>query len=339
MLIEGGLSMNAVTNVEKLFTVINETAEILKKELGCTYIEAVTETGENLFHNDVIQETVSELSKKKLMDCYKNIHLDSYANEEIRKAYQLAVLKGLKEASHPNHQMTPDTIGLFLSYLINKFLEGQKNIRLLDPAVGTGNLLTTVLNQLNDKKIEASGVDIDDLLLKLACVSANIQQHPIEFFRQDGLKSLFINPVDVVICDLPVGYYPDDLNANQFELKADKGHSYSHHLFIEQCMKYTKPGGYLFFLIPNNLFETTEAPKLNTFIKKHAFIQGLLQLPLSLFKKDEFAKSIFILQKKSDAVKPPKHALLAELPKFSNKQAMTSIMAQIEEWFQNNKNE
>lgn len=329
--------MNAVSNVEKLFSVINETAGILKKELDCSYIEAVAETGENLFHNAVLQVTVSEIGEKRLLDRYKNIHLNAFSNEEIRKAYQLSVLKGLKEASHLNHQMTPDTIGLFLSYLINKFVGDKQHIRLLDPAVGTGNLLTTVMNQLHNIKIEATGIDIDDLLLKLACVNANLQKHSIEFFRQDSLKPLLVEPVDIAICDLPVGYYPDDVNAQQFELKAEQGHSYSHHLFIEQSMKYTKPGGYLFFLIPNNLFETSEAPKLNTFIKKYAVIQGLLQLPLSLFKKEEFAKSIFILQKKSENVKPPKHALLAELPKFSNKQAMTSIMSQIDEWFKNNK--
>ncbi|MDI5788556.1 hypothetical protein PO124_09590 [Bacillus licheniformis] len=31
---------------------------------------------------------------------------------------------------------------------------------------------------------------------------------------------------DAVICDLPVGYYPDDESARAFELKADEGHSF-----------------------------------------------------------------------------------------------------------------
>lgn len=64
-----------------------------------------------------------------------------------------------------------------------------------------------------------------------------------------------MEPVDVVLSDLPVGYYPDDDNAQGFQLKAEEGHSFAHHLFIEQSLTYTKPGGYLFFLVPNFLFE------------------------------------------------------------------------------------
>ncbi|MFB8735452.1 hypothetical protein ACEQPO_21885 [Bacillus sp. SL00103] len=42
-------------------------------------------------------------------------------------------MKGQKDISHPNRQMTPDTIGLFVSYLVNKFLEGQKELVVFDP--------------------------------------------------------------------------------------------------------------------------------------------------------------------------------------------------------------
>ncbi len=68
----------------------------------------------------------------------------------------------------------------------------------------------------------------------------------MELFCQDSLQPLFIEPADAVICDLPVGYYPNDEGAEAFELKADEGHSFAHHLFIEQSVKHTKPGGYLF---------------------------------------------------------------------------------------------
>ncbi|HRF77540.1 MAG TPA: PDDEXK nuclease domain-containing protein, partial [Chitinophagales bacterium] len=44
----------------------------------------------------------------------------------------------------------------------------------------------------------------------------------LELFHQDSLEPLFIDPVDTVICDLPVGYYPNDEGAEAFELKADK---------------------------------------------------------------------------------------------------------------------
>ncbi|SIE56051.1 Uncharacterised protein [Mycobacteroides abscessus subsp. abscessus] len=48
-----------------------------------------------------------------------------------------------------------------------------------------------------------------------------------------------------------MGYYPNDIRAQDYELKADEGHSYAHHLFLEQSMRHVKEGGYLFLIVPN----------------------------------------------------------------------------------------
>jgi site-specific DNA-methyltransferase (adenine-specific) len=326
------------TPIEKLFTMFDKTATILQEELQCSYLEAVAETGENVFHGDVLQEEVSELNAKRLKKEYKEIQLERFTNEEIRKAFQLVVLKGMKEHTQPHHQMTPDAVSLFISYLVGKFTGKYLALTILDPAVGTANLLTTILNHLPGKQVKSYGVDVDDLLIKLAYVNANLQKHPIQLFNQDSLQPMFVEHADVVVCDLPVGYYPNDENSSRFVLKAESGHSYAHHLFIEQCLYYTKEGGYVFFLIPNSLFSSDQSAQLHAFLKEQAVIQGLLQLPLSMFKNEQVAKSIFILQKKGANVTAPKKALLAELPRFSNKQAMQAMMRKIDEWFMVEKN-
>ena len=323
--------------LEKLFTVIDETATWLQEELKCSYLEAVAETGENIFHEDVLQEEVSELLKKRLKKAYQSISLHDWKNEHIRKALQLAMLKGMKEYVQPHHQMTPDAVSVFIGYLVDEFTKTHFSLSLLDPAIGTGNLMTAVLNQLTNKKARSYGADADDLLLKLAYVNANLQQHEIQLFHQDSLKPLFIEPVDVVVCDLPIGYYPDDENAKSFRLHAKSGHSYAHYLFIEQSIRYTKEGGYLFFLIPNMLFTSDESKELHALIKEETFIQGLLQLPRSMFKNESAAKSIFILQKKGTYAKAPKQALLAQLPSFSNKQAMQAMVLKLEQWLKENR--
>lgn len=323
--------------LEKLFTVIDETATWLQEELKCSYLEAVAETGENIFHEDVLQEEVSELLKKRLKKAYQSISLHDWKNEHIRKALQLAMLKGMKEYVQPHHQMTPDAVSVFIGYLVDEFTKTHFSLSLLDPAIGTGNLMTAVLNQLTNKKARSYGADADDLLLKLAYVNANLQQHEIQLFHQDSLKPLFIEPVDVVVCDLPIGYYPDDENAKSFRLHAKSGHSYAHYLFIEQSIRYTKEGGYLFFLIPNMLFTSDKSKELHALIKEETFIQGLLQLPRSMFKNEAAAKSIFILQKKGTYAKAPKQALLAQLPSFSNKQAMQAMVLKLEQWLKENR--
>jgi site-specific DNA-methyltransferase (adenine-specific) len=220
--------------------------------------------------------------------------------------------------------------------LLKKFMQ-KPHFTLLDPAVGTGNLLTTVINFLHSQTIDAIGIDVDDLLIRLAYVNANLQQHPIEFFNQDSLAPLFVDPVDAVICDLPVGYYPDDIRAKDYKLYAEKGHSFAHYLFIEQSIRHTKDAGYLFFIIPNSLFESDESGKLHEFLKEKVYIQGLLQLPLSMFKSKQSAKSIFILQKKGKEVQAPKQALLVDLPSLSNRQAVEHIFSQIDDWMKKNK--
>lgn len=324
------------TPVEELFTVFNETALMIQEELSCTYLEALAETGENIFQENVLQDELSELTVRRLKKSYESIHIGSYEKEDIRKSFQLAILKGMKEIVQPNHQMTPDAVGMLMGYLVNKFVQ-EKSFRLLDPAVGTGNLLTTVINQQHNKTVEAIGIDIDDILIKLSYVNANLQQHPVRLFNQDSLEPLFIEEANVVISDLPVGYYPNDVRAAEYEMKADKGHTYAHHLFIEQSMRHIKMGGYLFFIIPNKLFESEQAPKLHEYIKKYTNIQGVLQLPLSLFKNEHSAKSIFILQKKGEGIKPPKQVLLVNMPSLSNTTEVEKILRKIDEWYKENK--
>lgn len=325
-----------ISPVEELFTVFNETALIIQEELEYTYLESLALTGENIFQSAILQEELSELSKKRLRKSYEGIKLAKYTKEEIRKAFQLVILKGMKENTQPNHQMTPDSIGILFGYLVQKFW-AKEELRLLDLAVGTGNLLTTVMNHQQGKNIAAYGVDIDDLLLQLALVNANLQEQQIEFFNQDSLEHLFIDPVDVVVSDLPVGYYPNDVRSHEFKVKSDNGHTYAHHLFIEQSMNYVKPGGYAFFVVPNNLFESEQAANLHDYIKEEVHIQGIMQLPETLFKNKQSAKSILILQKKGNNIVAPKQVLLANVPSFSNMRAMEKVLSELDTWIQTNK--
>ncbi|MEB9858471.1 class I SAM-dependent methyltransferase [Bacillus cereus] len=324
--------------VETLFSIFDSSAVVLRKELDVTYLEALVETGDNLFEGAILQEELSESAIERLNREYSTFNEETYKGEEIRKAFQLAILKGMKEGVQANHEMTPDAVGMFMSYLFHKFMQGQNEITVLDPAIGTGNLMTTVFNSAKEGlTMSGFGVEVDEVLIKLALVNANLQKHAIEFFHQDGLAPLYIDPVDAVVSDLPVGYYPNEIGASEYKLKADEGMSYAHHLFIEQSVKHTKEGGYLFFLVPNFIFESDQAPKLHAFIKETCFIQGLLQLPVSMFKNEKNAKSIFVLQKKGANVTMPKQALLVDLPKFSNMKAMEDIMDQLNTWFATHK--
>ena len=124
------------------------------------------------------------LSRKRLDKFYHQFSAEKYNKETIRKAYQLAILKGMKQNVQPNHQMTPDAVGIFVSYLVGKFMNPRKEFTILDPALGTGNLLFAILNQLPEKEVSACGVEIDETLLKLAYAGANLQEHALQFLTK-----------------------------------------------------------------------------------------------------------------------------------------------------------
>ncbi|MEB1807801.1 MAG: class I SAM-dependent methyltransferase [Bacillaceae bacterium] len=323
--------LEAKTNLEKLFVVLDESAELLKEELDVTYLEALAEAGENFFQGEVVQDLTSS-TKKQLEQRLEQIDVESLHKEEVRKALQLAVLKGMKEATQPNHALTPDTVAVFISYLVNKVTSKMKDVTIGDPAVGTGNLLTAVMNGL-PKKSKSYGLEADETLLHLAFVSANLQQQEIELYHQDSIRPLSLAPVDVLISDLPVGYYPNDDIAANYELKAKEGRSFVHHLMIEKSLELTKENGYLIFLIPNFLFESDQAPALNAYLKEKSIILGLLQLPQTMFKNAQSGKSILILQKKGPDAIQPRQALLAEMPSFSRQDALADMLKQIDRWF------
>lgn len=324
-----------ILDMEKVFKLFDNSATILMNELHISYLDALAETAENLFEGEILQE-IDSFTKRRLQKEYEGVVLSQVSTEMIRKGLQLAILKGMKEAIQPNHEMTPDAVCIFISYLVEKLMQKKEQFSLLDPAYGTGNLVTAILNN-SGKAIQAYGVEVDETLIKLGYASANLQRHEIELFRQDALQPIFVEDVDIVVADVPVGFYPNDVVASEYELATrGTGHSYSHYLYIEKSLKHLKEGGFLVTMIPNFMFEGEEAAHLNEFIKKNAVIIGLLQLPLSMFKSNKHGKSIFILQKKGENVRAPKQALLAELPSFSKKESMRGMIKNIDTWFKEN---
>lgn len=300
---------------ELIFGHINGRAEQLAAD-GTDYLEALLQ---------VLEET---------LDGKFEWHVEGATKEDMRKAIQIAILKGMRKSSQPNHQMTPDTLGLLVGHFVSACLEDELKagqVTVLDPALGTGNLLYTVMNTM-DTKLVATGVEVDDLLIRLAAATGDLTEQPVTLYRQDALEKLLVDPVDAVLCDLPVGYYPNEEIAVDYELCAAEGLSYAHHLFIEQSMNYLKDGGYGFFLIPAALFESEQAAQLHKFIKGNAWIQAVIQLPENMFASRAHEKSILILQKQDASKRAPREVLLAKVPNMSNKQALQMFFEKIRMW-------
>lgn len=327
------------TKVENLFEWMDETAQVIEQHLNEPYLDSLVLALETLYYQSP-EESMDDILTHKLNTALERIQLNDYRSDDIRKAIQFAVLKGMKDTTQQQHLITPEAVSLLVGYIVQKLVKSE-TLRIFDPASGTGNMLTTVISQL-DKSVEAYASEVDPTLIQLALISANLQKTPIEFFHQDSLRPFLLDPVDLIVSDLPVGYYPDDIRAANFELKAKEGHSFSHHLFIEQSLNYTKHGGYLVLMVPNFIFESEGKDELHAFIQKHAHIVGVVQLPESAFKSKKNAKFILILQKKGKNTEGSKQPLLVQLPSLKNTKAMEDVLSKMNNWFKdyhNNRSE
>lgn len=284
---------------------------------------------------EVLEMTLADkdqIPDQSLFEKVKQLQFDQLEKDQIRKVIELASLKGLQGAVQTQHLITPDTIASYMVYLIEKIFPENQELRIFDIVSGSGNLLTAVMNQL-ERPVHAYGSEVDPTLIELSVLSANLQQNVIEFFHQDSLQPFLLDPVDLVIADLPIGYYPDNDRAKSFKVYVEDKLTYAHHLLIEQSLNYTKEAGFCIFVIPNSLFSSDQATQLHALIHQSAHVVGLLQLPNTIFKSKQNAKSLFVLQKKGKDTKAPKEALLAQLPSFKDLQATENIVAKMNQWF------
>ncbi|MDM8280709.1 class I SAM-dependent methyltransferase [Ligilactobacillus agilis] len=333
--------MVGIEKIEQTFTSLKEAVALLQKELQVSYLDALIETGDNLLAKEVHVEDglpTAEI-KTRLEKLYANAQLAGLTTEQRRQVMQLLLLQAYKqEKIQANHQMTPDTIGFLVEYLLEKVLPKKQGLALLDLTVGTGNLLTAILSKLNQNgwpKIQAYGVDNDDTLITLASMATQIEQISVDLFHQDALDSLLLPKVDVVVSDLPVGYYPLDERVTQFKTRAKKGHSYVHHLLIEQAVNQLKPAGFGIFVVPKGLFESPEAKGLLDYIQANAYLQGMLNLPQDLFASKRGQKAILLLQKHGSGAKQAKQILLGDFPSFKHKEQFQAFLGQIDQWERN----
>ncbi|MFD1456001.1 class I SAM-dependent methyltransferase [Levilactobacillus lanxiensis] len=327
---------------EALFKVLDESTTTLQAALSTSYLDAFVETGDNLLNGQVQveddrpdQKTVAQLT-----DLYQQADWQSFDSETVRRAVQLAMLKAIRiDEIQANHQLTPDTIAYIMGYLVTRLEKGKTHLSLLDLTVGTGNLLTAVISQLKAVvagKIDAYGIDNDDTMLAIAQTSSDLQRIPVELVHQDALERLLVPASDLIVADLPIGYYPVDDNAVNFKTAAQKGHTYVHHLLLEQAMNQLTPGGIGVFLVPSQLFQSEQAENLLKWLPNNAYLQGLLNLPSELFANANAQKAILILQKPGAGAKQVEQVMLGEFPSFKNQSAFQKFVAEIVQWEEQN---
>lgn len=294
-------------NVEKFYDCLDASANVLYETLKQDYLTGITNSIENIIANDVLQN-VDEETYNKLISIYESIDGYEFRKEEIRKAVQLCILKGFKHRRVFNGDMTPDTIAILMNFIISKFFN-QKPLRVLDPMVGTSNLLATIANN-TENEISFVGVDINEEMVNIAKAMMNILDYDIELYLQDtltGVPGFF----DLIVSDLP------DLAMDETYVPGEVVRKYLFNLKEESPM---------ILLIPNTFFDNTSKED----ILEIANLEGLIKLPNEIFKQG-YEKSILILTKKSRI--PRTEFLLLDLESLTDKEVITDAMRSIDSFF------
>ncbi|PRT75255.1 class I SAM-dependent methyltransferase [Streptococcus anginosus] len=282
--------------IEQAYALLLENVQEIQNELLTSFYDALVEQNGSYLDGNIELDSVRQNNEK-----LKALKLNK---EEWRRAYQFLLMKAAQtEPLQANHQFTPDSIGFILTFLIDQ-LSKKEHIDILEIGSGMGNLAETILNN-TQKNVDYLGLELDDLLIDISASIADVMDAKVSFVQGDAVRPQVLKESDVIISDLPVGFYPDDSIAARYEVASTQEHTYAHHLLMEQSLKYLKSGGYAIFLAPNDLLTSSQSDLLKTWLQKHAQIVAMIALPEALFGNAAYAKTIFVLKKQEEqAVQP-----------------------------------
>ena len=300
-----------MSDLEKLFFKIDKEVEEIKVE--------------GLYFEGLIKYLTLEND-----DDYFDI-VDNYDKETIRKVYQFLLLKALKELNNPSYDITPEVITMYISHLI-ECVYGDKKVSITDLASGSGSLLINIAALVKGEK-EITSVDVDSNYVKLQQNIFNLLETNVEIINQDALKPLNIKKQDIVISDVPFGYYADEDNSLNYKLCSTDGYSLNALLFIEQAANYLDENGVGILVIPKKVLELED--NFKKYLEEDINLNAVITLPDEMFKNASQQKAIILITKKGQT-RLPNQVFLAQIPSFQNKASYAKFIEEFNEWLENN---
>lgn len=304
--------MSDQQQIKALYDVLDKSAVLYNDHADCTYLEGLVKVSENIVADHVVED--DERLNRKQRDLIAPIRDTEFSKEAIRKAFQLAVLKGLKEADIPLDAMTPDTVGVFIAYLLNKFFDNNRQLVMFDPLVGTGNLLAAAANSRPVEPL-LFGVDNDNDKLMLCRALLGLLQYEEDIYYQDSLSFSGVE-ADVILTDVDRCAVVD---GNYFPYELLKHH-----------WQNLKTGGLAVVVIFDEFFQDSLQSQFKSDILALYRAVGLIRLPDDLFTK--YRKSILIMEKQTSKA-DEQEFLMASLPSFADKEALQKSIDRINNWF------
>jgi len=284
--------------------------------------------------NDIVLGyVVSELQRFSLVDTQTDVKGEAY--EEIVGPN----LRGDRGEFFTPRNVCALTMDLLFSLLSEDKIASPGEVKILDPAVGTGGFLIAGIqkmrqlfsnrgfkyDQLRDLVREVAdtnffGIDFNPFLVKVAqmnmvmhgdgssnILQANSLETPTKW-KDEGVGKIHLGDFDVVVTNPPFGTKavidsPDVLE--QFELASGKGNQQRtslppEQLFIERCLSFLKPGGILGIVLPDSVLSNPGLTWIREWILRKAYIIASIDLPVETFQPHTGTQtSVLLLRKKT----------------------------------------
>ncbi len=214
---------------------------------------------------------------------------------------------------------TPSRLAGFVAKELQTVLRKTPSVRILDPAIGDGELVLALLNQLSNEhmSIEVIGFDTDETALRQAKerilrrfnnVTTDFRHVDfLEFANQHYQPSLFsstdFRPVDIVISNPPyirtqvIGAEKSQKLAHTFKLSGRIDIAFA---FIKAIKWMLKPNGIAGIIISNRFMTTKAGRGVRTDLQQNFHIHHIWDLGDTKLFKAAVLPAVLLLEKKND---------------------------------------
>ncbi len=315
--------------VEIVYKYLNEKVEYIRKAQEITYVESILH-----FLNDIAKENYEPL-------------LDVESDKKIlRLAFGYLMLKGYNTDQIEGVMVAPDSLSLIIAYLVKLIFEQDNVLRekdvinLTDGYVCGGQMLFSIMEQLSQepKNISVNGIFYQNEVLEITAHLANILEVEVELFLQSSLKECQFKNNDIVVLDYDRKLHNTDSGAvdlSHLELGSVTQHATL--LTIENQVQSLVEGGYLIAVLESSIVDYPHYGQFLKLMNEKTHLQGILQLPMSMFKNSKRVKSIYFWQKQGEDVIEPETVLVTKFPGLNEREAFQQVLINMKNWFEINK--
>ncbi len=281
----------------------------------------------------VLRYVAAELQRFSLVDTETDVKGEAY--EELVGPN----LRGDRGEFFTPRDVCSMTVEMLFSLISEDKLTSPGDLKILDPAAGTGGFLISAIHEIKSlfserglkyDKLRDSvrdvankniyGIDFNPFLVEVAqmnmvlhgdgssnIIHANSLENPNNW-TDEARKKIKFGQFDIVVTNPPFGTKakidnPDILS--QYEITTFNAHSPHtalppEQLFIERCLHFLKPGGYMGIVLPDSILSNPGLKWLREWILKEAYVIASIDLPSETFEPSTGTQtSVLILRKKT----------------------------------------